>query len=960
MAILIGVDVGGTNTDSVLVDPHKVSEANKGILAWNKLVTTKDVSEGIESGITRLLKDSNVKKEHITSVTIGTTHFINAVIEQDAARLAKVAVLRLCGPYTEIIPPFIDFPPGLKSIMNGHVAYLQGGFHVDGNEIRSIDQDQLLKNIEIIKSKNIKTVAITGIFSSLKPDQELFVKDFILKHIPDARVVMSHQVSGVGYIERENATILNASIMPFAEKIIMSFINAVENKLGLKCPVFLTQNDGTVLSAYESLKLPIRTFSSGTTNSMRGASFLGNVIGKTAIVIDVGGTTADVGLLLPSGFPRQSSSYCVVGGVRMNFSMPHVESIGLGGGSLVREGNDGEILVGPESVGAEILERSLIFGGNECTASDVAVAADSSLQMGTRVDMPEEFIKKFQARVKVMLENVVDRMKTNPEEIPVLAVGGGSFIVPPNLQGASQVIRPEFYSVANAIGAALGKISSEVNCIKKTTDKDAVLEELKKEAIQKALEKGAIESTIEIVFFSCEPVPYVDGTYIFFVKTIADVDYDNIKFDAEDHPPITILENPVTKDSKVQDYVKLDDIDYENYKPFINEKRQWIISEVDLELLRIGTYILGCGGGGNPYPYFLCARNLLNQGDELVVIDVKDVPKYSTDSIGSYCSAGSPTVSNEQLKGPGLLEASAMMTKFTGRKPELVFPIEIGGGNGIGIFRVSATSKLNLPVVDCDLMGRAYPAHFQTIPVAYTKPNESYYSPTVMSNGNGNTLILSQSKDDFLIEKVLRASLAEIGCTVDVMNPLMTAEEVATRTIHGSLSLSWRIGRAVRIARQKSQVYKMPEIILESVNNTGKLLFKGKIIGVERKLFKGHSWGEVTIESSDKKHMKIPFKNENIYASIDGDVVCSVPDLISVVDADLGEAVGTQDYRYGLMVFVLAIAPSSKWTETERALSIGGPKGFGLEELEYKPISEYSAPVSVIDQYGPEFAPTGV
>jgi hypothetical protein len=578
--------------------------------------------------------------------------------------------------------------------MKGHVGYSKGGLHVDGREIQSLDENEILSHIDNIKAKGLRSIAIIGIFSSLNPDQELEVKEIILKHIPDARVVLSHQVSGVGFTERENASILNASILPFAEKIIHSFIDAVENKIGHQCPVFLTQNDGTVLCAHESLKLPIRTFSSGTTNSMRGASFLGNIMGESVIVIDVGGTTADVGLLLPTEFPRESSSYCTIGGFRMNFSMPQVECIGLGSGSLVR-GTNGEGFVGPESAGCEILSRAMIFGGNEVTASDVVVSINSYLCFGERSKVQgrfsDEFIFKFQARVKSMLESAVDKMKISPENIMILAVGGGSFIVPDNLDGASEVIQPEYYSFANAIGAAMGKISSEVHCIKQLNGlaKGEVLEELKQEARIKAIEKGGLETTIEIVYVSNDPVPYVDGTYEFIVKTISDVYYDNIREKMAVYLPQTVTStigtSDIVKKSTVDTKreIHLNEVDYINYKPFINVNREWELGTVDLELLRIGTYILGCGDGGNPFPEYLMSKNLLVNGETLRVIDLKDIGKYikGEGSIASLCSAGSPTVTNEQLKGSGLVKCVEIMTKFTGKSPDLVFPVEIGGGN---------------------------------------------------------------------------------------------------------------------------------------------------------------------------------------------------------------------------------------------------------------------------------------
>lgn len=969
--LLIGVDVGGTNTDSVLIDPTQFEEESKGVLAWNKMATTSDVSEGIERGITKLLEDQkSIQKEEIVSVTIGTTHFINAVVEQDQARLDKVAVLRLCGPYSENAPPFSDFPAGLTHILKGYVGFVNGGYHVDGSNIRPIKESEVLEHIATIKKLGLKSVAIIGIFSPMNPAQEIKVRDIIIREIPGINVTISSDVSGIGYLERENATILNAATLNFAGKIIASFLGAIKN-LGLSCPLFLTQNDGTVLPATECIRLPIRTFSSGTTNSIRGASFLSNLQGSEAIVVDVGGTTTDIGLLLKTGFPRQSASYSIVGGVRMNFSMPHVESFGLGGGSYVR-GDSSKMTIGPDSAGYDIVNQALTFGGDRITATDVSLSYIPSLSVGDPTKVSGKFSSDYQATfqvtVKGMLERVIDRMKTSPADIIVLAVGGGSFMVPETLEGALEVIKPPYYSVANAIGAAMGKISSEVQFIKRilpgsSPTKEDVIKQITESAIKKATSKGALLESVTTAFLSAEPVPYVDNTVAFHIKMIADVDYKNVGKLATDLT--ATYDSPVESEAVYKDTAALEDrreeeVDYISYKPTINSERQWLLSETDLEFITLGCYILGSGGGGNPYSFFLEARNLMRKGDTLTVIDVKDAPKYveGEGSIASVCYAGSPTVSHEQLSGHALQDCYEYMGQLTHKKPELLFTIEIGGGNGLSTFEMSSSSRLNIPVVDCDLMGRAYPTHWQTIPVVYTDPNECFYTPLVFGNGNGNTLIISESKNDVLVEKCMRAALSEIGCTVGLMNAPMTLKELQERTIHGSLSLCWRIGRAIKIARQKSEIDTLPQAILKSIDNSGKLLFTGKIIGVDRKLMKGHAYGEVTIEELDppKRHLMIPFKNENIYCKMsdfDGsssNVICSVPDLIAVIDADTGEALGTQDYRYGIIVFVLGIAPSNKWTDSERAISIGGPKGFDLD-MEYHPVSVYSPPVSVIDEY---------
>lgn len=134
-----------------------------------------------------------------------------------------------------------------------------------------------------------------------------------------------------------------------ARRTIRSFQEPVR-ALGLKCPVFITQNDGTILSGEMAAKLPIRTFSSGPTNSMRGAAFLvQGGVSENIMVVEIGGTTTDVGLLLANGFPRQQAAYSDLAGVRMNFSCPDIKSIGLDGGSIVR--NQDNMTIVPDSVG---------------------------------------------------------------------------------------------------------------------------------------------------------------------------------------------------------------------------------------------------------------------------------------------------------------------------------------------------------------------------------------------------------------------------------------------------------------------------------------------------------------------------------------------------------------------------------------------------------------------------------
>lgn len=508
----IGVDVGGTNTDGVILDPTLSSSPKKGILAWHKAPTTSNPSIGISDAITAMFQSAEVQPEEIASVTIGTTHFVNAVVERDAARLSKVAVLRLCGPFSKFSPPCVDWPDDMRELILGHYALLSGGLEIDGMLISDINAQQIRDQCSIIKEKGITSVVVNGIFSPIDTveKQEERAAEIIKTEIPGCNVVCSKEIANLGFIERENASILNASILSFARHTIQSFQQPVK-KLGLHCPIFITQNDGTVLSGEMAARLPIRTFSSGPTNSMRGAAFLAQgSISEAVMVVDIGGTTTDVGLLQANGFPRQQAAYSELAGVRMNFSCPDIKSIGLGGGSIVRTTRD--LTVGPESVGYKLPQEAVAFGGNTLTATDCTLMRQPDLQIGdsslVKGKLDDAQVKAYHQVVKAKIEQAIDKMKTSPEDIPVLLVGGGAVISPDELKGASRVIKPEWSGVANAIGAAMARVSAVIDVVKSTESKtnSEIQGEISRSAKERAVAAGALPSSVEIVELEVLPL----------------------------------------------------------------------------------------------------------------------------------------------------------------------------------------------------------------------------------------------------------------------------------------------------------------------------------------------------------------------------------------------------------------------------------------------------------------------
>lgn len=500
----VGVDVGGTNTDAVLMDGREV-------LAEFKTPTTPDVTSGIAAGLRGLQERQTFTPSQISGVMIGTTHFTNAIAE--ATRLQPTAVIRLGLPATAALPPMVDWPTRLRDAVGVHTYLCHGGHEFDGREISALDPEEIRRAAESIGEAGIGTVAISSVFSPVNSEMEIRAAGLVREILPGVAISLSHEIGRVGLLERENATILNGCLRSLADHISSALQEAVQ-AAGITAPLYISQNDGTLMSVEYCRQYPVATFASGPTNSMRGAAFLS---GQTdCIVVDVGGTTTDIGAL-ERGFPREASVTVDVGGVRTNFRMPDVVSIGLGGGSLVNQSNAG-LEIGPRSVGYEIARRALVFGGDTLTATDLAVAAgmcdigDPELVKGLAPALVAAGVLLIRQRV----EDVIDRVKTSAAPLPVVVVGGGSVLLPDRLAGASVVIKPDHFAVANAIGAAIAQVSGEVDRVVSLANvtREEALKSARQEAIDKAVAAGADGSTVAVVEVEEVPLAYLPSNAV--------------------------------------------------------------------------------------------------------------------------------------------------------------------------------------------------------------------------------------------------------------------------------------------------------------------------------------------------------------------------------------------------------------------------------------------------------------
>ena len=500
----LGIDVGGTNTDAVLIDE------NLHVVASIKQHTTANIYDGILNAVRAVLEQSGIDRREIRQAMLGTTQCTNAIVERK--NLAPIGILRIGAPASRGIPLMVDWAEDLKKIAV-KTAIVGGGFEYDGRELAPFDVAAATTFFEDLKKENVKSVAISCVFSTVRNDHELEAAKLCKKVMgDDVHVSISSEIGSMGLIERENATILNAALYKVAQSFTEGFAQSLADEGVTNAQIYLSQNDGTLMTMDYARRYPILTIACGPTNSIRGASYLSQI--KNAIVIDVGGTTTDLGVI-QNGFPRESGVAVTIGGVRTNFRMPDVVSIGLGGGSIVRKQPDGSVTVGPDSVGYQITEKALCFGGDVCTATDIAVRlgmtelGDKTLVAG----IDEAFAKKAMAAIRALCEDSIDAMKVSSEDVDVILVGGGSIVLPESLTGAKSVTKHEHGGVANAIGSAISKVSGTYEQLIDYNEipRDEALAKAKAEAVELAVSAGAVRETVEIVDAEDVPLQYYPG-----------------------------------------------------------------------------------------------------------------------------------------------------------------------------------------------------------------------------------------------------------------------------------------------------------------------------------------------------------------------------------------------------------------------------------------------------------------
>lgn len=351
----------------------------------------------------------------------------------------------------------------------------------------------------------------------------------------------------------------------------------------------------------------------------------------------------------------------------------------------------------------------------------------------------------------------------------------------------------------------------------------------------------------------------------------------------------------------------------------------WTIDEDAVESIAIGAGILGAGGGGNPYLSKLRLLTLLKQGAQ---VEVKGIDELSDDAVVvGVGGIGAPTVGVEKLpQGQEGVWALKALENYAGLRADALICLEVGGGNSISPMIVGAYT--GLPVVDADGMGRAFPEVQMTSFFIYGVP----CVPAALCDAKGQTVIFDQISDSHTLELMARAVTIQMGCTANLASPIMSGRSLKRTAIGGTLSQARTIGEIVRRARL---THDDPISALLQLTG-GQVIFGGKIISVDRRTTQGFARGQVLIAGVDRdrgQQMRIDFQNENLIAWQNNLPVVTVPDLISIVDAQTAEPITTEQLRYGYRVAVLAIKCDSKMS-TPQALRVVGPRCFGYD-VEY-------------------------
>lgn len=345
------------------------------------------------------------------------------------------------------------------------------------------------------------------------------------------------------------------------------------------------------------------------------------------------------------------------------------------------------------------------------------------------------------------------------------------------------------------------------------------------------------------------------------------------------------------------------------------------IGESQLRDIALGAAVLGTGGGGNPYIGRLMAQATMARRGDVTLIDVDELA--DDDLIVPTAMMGAPTVMVEKIpRGEEIVNAFRALENYLGRPVRATMSIEAGGLNSTTPFTVAA--ELGIPLVDADGMGRAFPElQMVTCTLAGVRA-----TPMAIADEKGNHAILN-TIDNHWTETFARTLTVDMGCSAMIALYAMTGRQVKDACVPGTISTIERIGQTIRNAHTE---HRDPIAAVRDVTG-GFQIWHGKVSDIERRTETGFARGEATISglgAYEGRDLTIAFQNEFLIARSGDEVLVTVPDLITLLDAETGEPITTEDLRYGFRVVALGIPCDRRW-RTPEGLKLVGPAYFGYD-----------------------------
>jgi DUF917 family protein len=350
----------------------------------------------------------------------------------------------------------------------------------------------------------------------------------------------------------------------------------------------------------------------------------------------------------------------------------------------------------------------------------------------------------------------------------------------------------------------------------------------------------------------------------------------------------------------------------------------------DIQAIAIGAGILGTGGGGSPYQGSLHLRSVIRELGPQRVMSPDELADNAVVAVAGFI--GAPTASIEKIhEGTELLRAMGLLEEHLGKKLAAVGIAEIGGSNAMG--PLVAGLQAGIPTLDGDGMGRAFP---ELQMASFLFNGGAKVAPFAMVDAGENSVIFPYTKDAIWAERLARVQATSMGATAGLVGMVMTGKQFRTSCVPYTLTLAQALGTKV-LESQRAGIDDIPQVIADML--LGKVLFRGKLTDVHRRITKGFARGTLNMESFGSKleRLFIEFQNEFLIASINDEVVATVPDLICIVDLESGEPISTELLRYGMRVAVLA-APAPAALKTDSALKFVGPHAFGYN-VAFKPMA---------------------